>query len=217
MGQADIRRSCSGPGSLREVSKAMSNAELSVSSIGDPHHRPAEYPPRTRGRAGGSRTTILALALTVAMAIPAPHAALAASPAAATTSTPGHQAPPANRSLLTSGEWCAQYRPGHLSDEARLAGGNRRRLAAAQAALAPGFTAGRTGDGLRLLADYQAIMETRKPDRVLAATYLAVASAVPVDLRMVERVNRLLCVTASSPVARGIATIANAEWRDMSR
>ena len=94
---------------------------------------------------------------------------------------------------------------------------NRKRLAAAQAELAPDFLPGKAADGLLLLANYQQEMEIVRPDRVLAATYLALASAVPIDVKLVERVNSLLCVSAGSAVAKGVALIADAEWRQMSR
>ena len=137
--------------------------------------------------------------------------AFAASPAAPS------KAPALNQELREpSSDWCAQYRLNHLSAKARLAEPNRTRLLAAQAALAPGFRPGKANDGVLLLADYQSEMEGLRPDRVLAATYLAVASAVPIDLRLVERVNSLLCVSASVAVAKGVALIANAEWREMN-
>ena len=83
--------------------------------------------------------------------------------------------------------------------------------------LAPAFAPGKTQDGIALLANYQAEMELVRPDRVLAATYLALASAQPINAKLVERVNSLLCVSASAKAAQGVAVIADAEWREMSR
>jgi hypothetical protein len=138
----------------------------------------------------------------------------AASPAPAPATAP--KAPPLNERLQTQGDSCAQYRLGQLSTEARIAEPNRTRLRAAQAELAPGFNPGKAADGILLLANYQAEMEALRPDRVLAATYLAVASAVPIDLKLIERVNGLLCISASPAVAKGVALIADAEWRQMN-
>lgn len=157
----------------------------------------------------------LALAAALLLTVSITAVAFAASPASPPAAAP--KAPALNTPLRQDGGWCTQYRLGRLTDETRVAEPNRRRLVAAQALLAPGFNPGEAVDGIRLIADYQAEMEARRPDRVLAATYLAVASAVPIDLPLIERVNRLLCVTASSTVAKGVAVIADAEWREMSR
>ncbi len=116
-----------------------------------------------------------------------------------------------------SNGWCAGYRFGQLSSAERLADPNRRRLLAAQSVLAPTFAAGKAKDGIALLANYQTEMELVRPDRVLAATYLALTSAQPINAKLVERVNGLLCVSASAKAAQGVAVIADAEWREMSR
>jgi hypothetical protein len=162
--------------------------------------------------AGRRLTLVLAAALTVASFVGLPT--YAASPAPAPAATP--KAPPLNERLQTQGDSCAQYRFGQLNAAARIAEPNRTRLRAAQAELAPGFNPGKAADGLLLLANYQAAMEALRPDRVLAATYLAVASAVPIDLKLIERVNGLLCISASPAVAKGVALIADAEWRQMN-
>lgn len=154
----------------------------------------------------------LAVASTAAASIGVPT--YAASPTPAPAAAP--KAPPLNDRLQTPGDSCAQYRLGQLSAAARVAGPNRTRLRAAQAELAPGFDPGKAADGILLLANYQAEMEALRPDRVLAATYLAVASAVPIDLKLIERVNGLLCIGASPAVAKGVALIADAEWRQMN-
>lgn len=151
---------------------------------------------------------VLAAALSASSFAGAPT--YAASPAAAP------KAPPLTSRLQAPGDSCAGHHLGQLGTEARIAEPNRTRLRAAQAALAPGFNPGKAADGIFLLANYQAEMETLRPDRVLAATYLAVASAVPIDLKLIERVNSLLCVSASPAVAKGVALIADAEWRQMN-
>lgn len=160
--------------------------------------------------------TAVGLGIALAVALSTATGAMAASPTQAQPRATTPQTPPLTRPLPRPDGWCADYRMGHLSPEARIAGPNRRRLMAAQADLAPGFKAGKATDGIRLLADYQAELEKRKPDRVLAATYLAMTSAIPIGPRLVEHVNKLLCVTASPAVATGIAGIAGAEWREMA-
>lgn len=153
--------------------------------------------------------------LFLALAVSAPATVFAAPPTSPATSP---KPPVLNGSVREPAtDWCAKYRFGTLNAEARLADPNRQRLLAAQAALAPGFNAGKAADGIALLANYQSEMETSRPDRVLAATYLAVASAIPIDLKVIDRVNSLLCVSASPAVAKGVAVIADAEWREMNR
>ncbi len=149
--------------------------------------------------------------------------AVAISVAGFASSSIADSAAPAKSPALTgrlqkqSNGWCAGYRFGQLSSAERLADPNRRRLLAAQSVLAPTFAAGKAKDGIALLANYQTEMESVRPDRVLAATYLALTSAQPINAKLVERVNGLLCVSASAKAAQGVAVIADAEWREMSR
>ena len=149
--------------------------------------------------------------------------AVAISVAGFASSSTADPAAPAKPPALTgrlqkqSGGWCTGYRFGQISSAERLADPNRRRLLAAQSVLAPTFAAGKAKDGITLLANYQAEMESVRPDRVLAATYLALTSAQPINVKLVERVNSLLCVSSSAKAAQGVAVIADAEWREMSR
>jgi len=111
--------------------------------------------------------------------------------------------------FLSQGEWCSDYAPGGMDEGTRLRGRNRERLAGAQSELAPGFVPGRSETGIRLLANYQEEMEKPRPDRVLAASYLALASARSISAVVVERINGLLCVTASRAVMEVV--VQNAE------
>lgn len=117
------------------------------------------------------------------------------------------QAAPSGVLFLVQNDWCGDYQPG-MRDPARLSGRNRDRLAAAPAELAPGFQAAQARTGLMLLANYQAELEASRPNGTLAASYLAVASTVPLTVPRIVRVNALLCVTATERVVGEIAAEA---------
>ena len=145
-------------------------------------------------------------------------AAAATQPPPAGGITTQHHAPPAAPPAAPSPAlWCAGHRLGTLSPAARRAGQNLARLRAAQAELAPGFASGSATTGVDLLAAYQEELEKPHPDRAAAASYLAVASAVPITLARVRDVNALLCVSTTAAAARAIATEAEAERIQMSR
>lgn len=129
--------------------------------------------------------------------------------------TAGPQQAPGAAALLSQGDWCGDYRP-RMPDRVRLAERNGDRLLAAQAELAPGFEAGRAQSGLMLLGNYQAELEKRQPDRLLAATYLAMTATVSVTEAMVERINGLLCVTASRQLVADVASNAEAQRRSLA-
>ena len=132
--------------------------------------------------------------------------------------TTQHHAPPTAQATAPSPAlWCAGHRLGTLSPAARRTGQNLARLRAAQAELAPGFASGSATTGVDLLAAYQEELEKSRPDRAAAASYLAVASAVPITLARVRDVNALLCVSTTAAAARAIATEAEAERLQMSR
>ncbi|GLR68007.1 hypothetical protein GCM10010909_26880 [Acidocella aquatica] len=76
--------------------------------------------------------------------------------------------------------------------------------------LAPGFVAGPSKTELYLLADYQAELGKRMPDTALAASYLALASAVPITVARYRQVNALLCVSATPARAKAIQSAAEA-------
>ncbi len=145
-------------------------------------------------------------------------AAAATAPPQAGGVTTQHHAPPAAQPTAPSPAlWCAGHRLGTLSPAARRTGQNLARLRAAQAELAPGFASGSATTGVDLLAAYQEELEKSRPDRAAAASYLAVASAVPITLARVRDVNALLCVSTTAAAARAIATEAEAERLQMSR
>ena len=153
----------------------------------------------------------LSIVLIIAMAATGYVAASGLAGSPATTA----KAPPLAASLEDGAPVCTEYSLGRLTAASRLADPNRKLLIAAQSALAPGFKSGKATDGLRLLADYQAEMEAVKPNQLAAAAYLAMASTIPLNLKVVERVNSLLCVTASPVVAKSVAANAAAQWQQM--
>ncbi|MBW4090359.1 MAG: hypothetical protein HIU82_04490 [Proteobacteria bacterium] len=130
-----------------------------------------------------------------------------------------------HRGPLSSGQyqptphevWCGDHQLGRLSMRQRHEGGNLARLRAADAELAPGFAAGTARTGLDLLAAYQEELEKRRPDVALAASYLAVASAVPITAARYRQVNALLCVSTTRTIAHAIATAAEAQRQQMAR
>ena len=115
------------------------------------------------------------------------------------------------------GAWCADHHLRQLTPRQRLEGRNLARLRAAQAELAPGFEAGTAKTGVDLLAAYQEELEKRRPDRAVAASYLALASAVPITPVRLRQVNALLCVSTTSANARVITAEAETQRRQMAR
>lgn len=107
------------------------------------------------------------------------------------------------------GAWCGDYRF-NITERQRFSGMNLQRLQAAQMELAPGFAAGAAKTELYLLADYQAELGKRLPDTALAASYLALASAVPITTARYRQVNALLCVSTTPARARAIQAAAEA-------
>lgn len=153
------------------------------------------------------------LCVGVALALP-----VASATAAGTGSTP-RPATPSGPSIANPPgvAWCAGQRVGSLSEREKLQGSNLTRLRAAQSELAPGFTAGTATTGLRLLADYQDELSRSRPDGVLAASYLAQVSTVPITPARLLRVNALLCVSTTRALAGKIQTEAEAQRLQMSR
>lgn len=95
-----------------------------------------------------------------------------------------------------------------MTQAQRLSGKNLERLRVAQAELAPGFAPETVKTGLYLLADYQEELEKRQPDITLAASYLALASTVPVTAARYRDVNALLCISATKVTATSIQKLA---------
>jgi hypothetical protein len=142
--------------------------------------------------------------------------ALGPSVAVAQTTMP-HRGAPSGGITPHATAWCTGFRLATLSPRARLEGANLQRLQAAQGELAPGFAAGDNRTGLDLLAGYQEQLEKSRPDSLLAASYLALVSAVPINLARIRLVNALLCVSTTKSMASRIATQAEAERKQLAR
>ena len=111
--------------------------------------------------------------------------------------------------------WCADFRPGALSETEQLRGANLMRLRAAQSELAPGFIAEGATTGLRLLAAYQEELGKARPSVSLAASYLAQVSALPLTVERYRRLNALLCVSTPRVLADRIRSEAEAQREQM--
>lgn len=126
---------------------------------------------------------------------------------------PQPRQPAATQTYLDLNAWCADYRRGSSqADAAEL-----KRLKVVEMDLAPGFNPGAGTDGTALLLAYRQELEKRQPDRTLAATYLALVSAMPITVGVVERVNALLCVSSTQSFAHAVAEAAELERRQMAR
>ena len=119
--------------------------------------------------------------------------------------------PAATRTYLDVNAWCADYRRG----TPRTDPGEIKRLKVVLSDLAPGFKPGSSKDGIDLLAAYSEELESAHPDQLLAATYLALTSTVPITFDVVQRVNALLCVSSTRRFAHAVADTAEAERREM--
>ncbi len=124
--------------------------------------------------------------------------------------------PGPSQAYLDLEAWCAEHRPGVVPTGSAAVAAEKR-LRAVQASLAPGFDPGRRQDGVALLRAYQQALEQNRPDKALAATYLALISTKPVTFEIVERTNALLCVSSTEAFARAVADQAEAERQQMSR
>ncbi len=113
--------------------------------------------------------------------------------------------------------WCVDFRPGALPTKERLHGANLMRLRAAQNELAPGFVPDSATTGLQLLAGYQEELGKARPDALLAASYLAQVSTIPITAERYRRVNALLCVSTTPALAREIVTEAESQRERMAR
>ncbi len=149
----------------------------------------------------------LRFSLTCALAV-----CLAAHPVSAAENGTPYNRPMVGNDSRTAphGPWCGGYKLGNLTQQERLNGINLDRLRAAQMELAPGFAPETVKTGLYLLADYQEELEKRRPDAVLAANYLALASTVPITATRYRDVNALLCVSTTQSLAASIQKMAEA-------
>jgi len=112
---------------------------------------------------------------------------------------------------------CADHTLSKLTMAQRLEGRNLARLRHAQAELAPGFEAGNAKTGLHLMAAYQEELEKARPDAATAASYLALASAVPITMVRVRQVNAFLCVSITRAKAEAIRADAEKQREQLSR
>ncbi len=113
--------------------------------------------------------------------------------------------------------WCADHNLAALTMSQRLEGRNLVRLRHAQAELAPGFEAGNAKTGLHLMAAYQEELEKARPDPATAASYLALASAVPITMVRVRQVNAFLCVSITRAKAEAIRADAEKQREQLNR
>ncbi len=113
-------------------------------------------------------------------------------------------------------KWCADYRRGSASWHPFANDTNLMRLKVAQSELAPDFDPGSRRDGIALLSAYQEELERRHPDQSSAATYLAMASVVPITAKVVARVNALLCVSSTRAFANAITVTAETIRQQMT-
>jgi len=72
--------------------------------------------------------------------------------------------------------------------------------------LAPGTKL--PGSAILLLANYQAELEKRTPNPVLAGTYLGMVAKVPVTPQLISKVSSGMCVIAPSDQQDRIANVA---------
>jgi len=95
--------------------------------------------------------------------------------------------------------------------QARMNGNNMGRISTVAHYLAQGQAAQSGSTARYLLADMQEELEKSKPDLTLAATYLGIASGVPVTPALVSEVSASLCSPVSQGVAEAIAPAAEAQ------
>ncbi|QQS14443.1 MAG: hypothetical protein IPK81_09935 [Rhodospirillales bacterium] len=129
-------------------------------------------------------------------------------PAPATPSAPAQARNLVDLDSVARGDLCGDYRLGAMVAAERLRSPNLRRLDFAQRYLAPGFDAGKNQTGVRILASYQEEMERPRPDPLVAGTYIAMVSTVPVTDGLVEQLNAILCVSGAPKRISAIAAAA---------
>jgi len=100
---------------------------------------------------------------------------------------------------------------GTSSPQARMSGNNMGRIDAVAQYLTQQPAAQSSSTARYLLADMQEELEKSRPDLTLAATYLGLASAVPVTPALVSEVSESLCSPVSQGVAETIAPAAEAQ------
>jgi hypothetical protein len=98
---------------------------------------------------------------------------------------------------------------GNANPQARISGDNSGRINTVANYLSQGQASNATAH--YLLADMQEELEKPKPDLTLAATYLGIASGMPVTPALVSDVSASLCSPVSPSVAEAIAPAAEAQ------
>lgn len=112
---------------------------------------------------------------------------------------------------ITGSDWCAGYKADTATTSKRVTGQNLKRLDAARQLIAPEFDMGRVkerGFPLYNLAMYQEVLETDKPDTILAGTYLGLTANVPMTDSIVNRMNEILCVKGNTTTVQKTAAVA---------
>ena len=92
-----------------------------------------------------------------------------------------------------------------------MSGNNSGRINAVARYLSQRQTAQGSSTVRYLLADMQEELEKPKPDLTLAATYLGIASGVPVTPTLVAEVSESLCSPVSQSMAEAIAPVAETQ------
>ena len=113
--------------------------------------------------------------------------------------------------VLGRGGRCQDYELGRMTVEQRIAGANLERLNAAEAYLAPDFTADAPKTPIYILANYQQELEQAKPSLTLAGTYLGLVATRRVTSDVVVRVNNLLCLSTAPSQAESISQMAETQ------
>jgi len=112
------------------------------------------------------------------------------------------------------GASCTADTARELSFDQRFESDNLVRLYVAGAYLAPVVTQAKldgTGSPLLNLAYYQAAAAQTKPDLLLAGTYLGLVTERPMTESVVERVNRVLCLSLTRSQAANVARISEGQ------
>lgn len=113
--------------------------------------------------------------------------------------------------VLGRGGLCEGYELGRMSVQERIRGANLERLRAAQRYLAPGFRAESMETPVYILANYQQLLETARPDLALAGTYLGLMATRRITAEVVTAVNNTLCLATADSQAESISQTAETQ------
>jgi hypothetical protein len=123
--------------------------------------------------------------------------------------TPPTQAPGATTPILNVTQFGKCPTVSASSPQTRMSGNNSGRINTVANYLSPGQESSATAR--YLLADMQEELEKPHPDLTLAATYLGIASGVPITPALVSEVSESLCSPVSHSMAEAIAPAAEAQ------